>query len=334
MAYLHFQKPAQAEEIAEQGLSIYENDKDICGNLLISQIHQAKHSEALKTAQKRLQLGRDVHVLEEVATLLRQVGEKQTETNLPEAVKYFRNALELLFEAKQLNPRYLTARLGIANVLFDIQQYSEAINELKEMFNLPTHTTIQELGVAQFAKCLDRLALHKECLDFCDEWLKKFPESTALQRIRAETITDGFCIGRIKDGTRIVERSSLEFFESIIETDKRLVSDFCYLARLYEWMENIDEAMELLDEAEMLEPDYWEIPFNRASFQLRLNKLDDSLSNALKATQVAQWKPQTWRVLASVYDSLKFEQKAKEATDKAELVESKREELFEIIPDV
>lgn len=330
LAYLHLQKPKQAEETAKQGLLIYENDKDLYGNLLISQIHQAKHSEALQTAQKRLQLGRDVHVLEEVATLLRQIAGKYVETNLPEAVKYFRRALDLLLEAKKLNPRYITARLSLANVLFDIQQYSEAIDELNEMFKLPMHTSIQEMGIVQFAECLDRLGMHKECLDFCNKWLAKFPENISLQRIRAETIVDGFCIGRTKDGTRIVERSSLEFFESVIEKDERHVSDFCYLARLYEWIGKVDEAMELLDEAELLEPDYWEISFNRASFLLRSNELETSLTNALKATQIASWKPQTWKVLARVYSSLDLEQEAKQATDKAEFVERKREELFNV----
>lgn len=330
LAYLHLQKPKEAEETAKQGLAIYENDKDLYGNLLISQIHQANQSEALQTAQKRLQLGRDVHVLEEAALLLRQIAEKHVETNLLEAVKYFRRALELLLEVKQLNPRLVTARLSIANVLFDIQQYAEAINELKEMFNLPTHTSIQELGVAQFAECLDRLGMHKECLDFCDEWIKKFPENVSLQRIRAETIVDGFCIGRIKEGTQIIERSSLEFFEAIIETDKRQVSDFCYLARLYEWMEKVDEAMELLDKAELLAPDYWEIPFNRASFLLRANELESSLKDALKSTQTASWRPQTWKVLARVYSSLNLEKESKQALEKGEFVERKHEELFDI----
>jgi tetratricopeptide (TPR) repeat protein len=179
--------------------------------------------------------------------------------------------------------------------------------------------------------CLDRSGLHKECVDFCNKWFERFPDNIELQRTKAETIIDGFCIGRKKDGIPLVERSSLDFFETIVdEKDKRKVSDFCYLARLYEWVGKIDEAISLLDEAAITAPNYWEIPFNRASFQWRLNELEDSLANALKATQIAPWRTQTWRLLARIYSSLNLEEKAEEAINKAEYVEIKREELFDI----
>ena len=330
LACLHLQNPIKAEETAKEGLTFYEDDPDILGNLLISQISQSNETEALKTAQRRLQVGRDVHTLEEIATLFGQIGSKYENTNLPEAVKYYKNALQLLLEAKELNPRFVTARLHIAETLFEIHQYSAAINELSDMFNLPTHEIIQKSGVVLFAKCLDRLSLHKECLDFCNKWLEKFPDNIELHRIKAETIVDGFCIGRIKDGTKIVERSSLEFFENVIDHKERKISDICYLSRLYEWMEKIDEAMNLLDEAEKINSDYWEIYFNRASFLLRLNDLDNALMNSLKSTQKAEWKPQNWRLLSKIYSLLNLIQESNQANQKAEIIEDTRSKLFEI----
>lgn len=102
------------------------------------------------------------------------------------------------------------------------------------------------------AKCLDLQGLRRECMDFCEQWMEKFPESVSLRRIRAETITDGFCTGREQDGTRIVERTSLEFFENIVtDPDSRTVRDLCYLARYVEWMGDLERAYELLEQAEV-----------------------------------------------------------------------------------
>lgn len=330
LAYLHIQNHFKAEETAEEGLTFYKDDPDILGNLLISQISQSNETEALKTAQRTLQVRRDVRTLEEIATLFWQIGSKYEDTSLPEAVKYYKNALKLLLEAKELNPRFVTARLNIAETLFLIHQYSEAINELSEMFNLPTHEVIQKSGIVLFAKCLDRLSLHEECLKFCNKWLEKFPDNIELQRIKAETIVDGFCIGKIKDGTKVVERSSLEFFENAVDQKKRNISDICYLSRLYEWMGKVDEAMILLDEAENLNSNYWEIYFNRASFFLRLNDLDNALINSLKSTQNAEWKPQTWRLLSKIYSLLDLVQESNQANQKAEIIEDTRIKLFEI----
>lgn len=329
LAHLHLQEPDRAEQIAKVGLAIYRDDKDICGNPLISQIHQRKYSQALETATLRLNLGRDVHSLEEIGNLLKRVGDECVEKDLPEAAERYGEALSLLTEAKQLNPRFVTVRLNRAEVLRELRQYSEAMEELAEIAKLPQHESVLLVAVSLWARCLDQMALHKECVEFCDKSLQENPDSIQLQRVRAETVVDGFCIGREKDGTRVVERSSLQFFESIINQPRqRQVSDFCYLARLYEWMDRTDDAMALLSQAESLAPSYWEIPFDKASFQLRLGRLDDSLSNALIANQIAPWRPQTWRLLAGIYESLNMSSKAESAASEAEYRDHKRSELF------
>jgi serine/threonine protein kinase/lipopolysaccharide biosynthesis regulator YciM len=329
LAHLHLHEPDRAEEVAKEGLSIYPDDNEICGNLLISQTYQHKYAQALETATLRLNLGRDVHSLQEVGNLLKRIGDERVEKNLPEAAERYGEALSLLTEAKQLNPRFVTARLNRAGVLCELQQYPEAITELSEIARLPQHESVLLAAVSLWARCLDQMALHKECVEFCDKWLKENPDSIQLERVRAETIVDGFCIGREKDGTRVVERSSLQFFESIInQPGQRQVSDFCYLARLYEWMDQAEDAKSLLSQAESLAPDYWEIPFDRASFELRSGELKNALSNASTATQIAPWRPQTWRLLAAIYGALNMAAQAENAAREAEFRDQQRSELF------
>lgn len=264
------------------------------------------------------------------------MGDLQVDANLSDAVKHYHDALRLLYEAKQLNPRFMSARLNLACALFKLEQYPEAMDELEELVKLPIHKSILESCVMRYAMCFDRVALHKECTEFCDKWLKHLPESIWLQRVRAETIVDGFCIGKEeKDGTRIVERSSLEFFQSIVtQPDSRQVSDLCYLARLYEWMSYVDDAMNLLNEAEAIASNNWEIVFHRAAFQWRLNQLRDSLANALKASQIAPWRSQTWSLLEEIYTSLELKKEAEQARQRAEHIKRKRKELFDSTRDV
>ena len=146
LAYLFLNKPKEAEGVAHAGLAVYGNDKDILGNLLISQIHQRKLSETLLTARARLQLGRDPQSLEEVAVLLMQLGDLWAASDWPQAVTQYRSAADLLHEGKQLNPRYTTGRLSLAQAWFKLEKYSEASQELGDLSKIPMHQSVPERG--------------------------------------------------------------------------------------------------------------------------------------------------------------------------------------------
>jgi hypothetical protein len=60
----------------------------------------------------------------------------------------------------------------------------------------------------------------------------------------------------------------------------REAGDFCYLARLHEWMGEDGEAAAVLARAEELYAKYWEIPFQRASFRVRAGEYDHVADSA------------------------------------------------------
>lgn len=90
LAYLHLNKPYETELTALEGLQKYKDDDDMIGNLLIAQRKQRKYSEAMKTAEYRLQRKRDVHSLEEVANLLTDLGGLTIDSDWPLSVMYFK----------------------------------------------------------------------------------------------------------------------------------------------------------------------------------------------------------------------------------------------------
>jgi tetratricopeptide (TPR) repeat protein len=252
-------------------------------------------------AQKRLSCRRDVHSLEELAGIHIDIGRKSEDLDWPHATSEFATAIRLLNDAKSLNPRYLSARLTLAKAWFCLEDFGTASEELgsiqSEKWNV-------ELRATMYAECLNRTALFEQCVAFCDKRLKEWPDSAGLKRIRAETMVDAYVIGKEKDGVRIVEKSSLEFFIGIVgNSERRTPSDFRYLARLREWMGDANTALELINGAEALEPEHWANSFNRALFYWHLGDLKSALHNGQQACALGPWRPQTWKLVAVLQDS-------------------------------
>ena len=190
------------------------------------------------------------------------------------------------------------------------------------------------------ARCLDRVNDHKSCLKFCNDWLKRISEVqetnpvsrhniVRLERVRAATIADGFCIGQMTtDGKRVIVPDAAEFFAQIVRDEQmREPRDFCYLARFREWTEKYEEAEAALTQGQSLYPEYWEIPFYRAAFRWRAGDSSGAIDFAEHATQLAPWKTQTWRLLGQVYSGLGRSGQAEIAEDRAKEVQRVREQL-------
>jgi tetratricopeptide (TPR) repeat protein len=329
LALLHCGDPRRAEGIAQAGLNDYCDDPDLLSNLVIARRHQGKLPEALETARRRLAKGRNVHTLEEAALVLWDIALKMEDRDLPAAAGYYSEAANLLLEVKALNPRFLTARANLAGILVDMGFLSEALQEVSEVWEYGPNPDVGHSLAATAARAMDRSAAHRECLDLCDRWLKKFPGDMKLQRIRAETIVDGFCIGREQDGVRVVEPTSLAFFETAIaDPATRLTSDLLYLARLREWMGDITAAKKLAARARAERLDWWEPPFVLAGFEWHGGNLDACKELLRVAATLAPWRPQPWRLLEHVLHSNDLTADAARAGARAEDIERQRRALL------
>jgi tetratricopeptide (TPR) repeat protein len=317
----------EAEQVAREGLNEYLGEPGILGNLTLALLEQSKLTEAKAAAEKRLQISKDVHSLDEMAVVLLKIGNLARDTDYPSAAKNYAGALSCLLNAASLNPRYLGARFNLARAWFQLEEYGRSAEELNDIARLNLSSAYAELWATQKAECMDRTALFEECRKFCEEWLKKMPKSIRLQRIRAECMTDYF-IGKEKDGVRIVERGALEFFSEIIKRpDQRKATDLVYMGRIKEWIGELDEAFLLFDEAENLEPSKWETSYCRAMAYWRLKEFESALACAKKACTRGPWNPKTWSVLSLIQKSTGMEKEAQEYERKANAVGAKREEL-------
>lgn len=194
-----------------------------------------------------------------------------------------------------------------------------------------------------FARCLDRVNDHKGCWEFCDKWLKRIAEirpplprhrSLMLERVRAVTIADGFCIGRLKDGRRVSSPVAANFFAQIVNDEEaREREDFSYLARFHEWMGEYEAACSVLSKAEALYPEYWEIPYQRAAFLVREGDYSAALDLARHAAELAPWRLQGWLQLADVSEMLGRRDEKDRASARAQEVKLTRDRLSQEIED-
>jgi tetratricopeptide (TPR) repeat protein len=317
-----------AEECAREGLQVFPNDPHMLGNMTEALTAQGDYEGALPVAQRRLAMSRDINALDEMAGVYSGQAYKLLDTNWPEAVVLLQKAIKLLIEAKHLNPQFLTARFNLAFAWFRLEDYTSASRELNELTELPLGKQWGELWAIRLAECLNRVAAFKECVEFCRKWLSELPDSISLQRVLAETIVDGYCIGYEREGVRIVDRSSYDFFAKMVKDETHCTaSDFRYFARLRAWMGDVSIAFELLDKAEQLEPGHWEVPFNRAYFfAWYLQDLESAMYHARRGCKLGPWSSQPWKLISYIQRRSGLTKDADESQRRAEMLSKQRSE--------
>lgn len=293
------------ETICKEGLEKYPTDNELLGNLTISLSNQGKLKEAVESATKRISISRNVNSLEELASVIYKIAESQKNTEFPTAIKNYKMALVYLKEAKQLNPNFETARLSISNILFKLKKYGESTEEAVQVINSTRVKAIVEVGAFYVARNLLWTSAFEESKTFCDKHLKNYPDSILLRRVLSETLVDGYVIDNYQDGVRVIEKSSLEFFTSIIKDEKnRLPSDFKFLAKIHAWMgdtENLNLAISILQKGLELYSNYWKFNFTISVIYKQHNYLDEALNEAIEAMNKAPWRESIYFLLSSIY---------------------------------
>jgi serine/threonine protein kinase/Flp pilus assembly protein TadD len=324
----HVHRYSEAEAIARQGLKSFPTDHDILGNLTISLLYQRRFGEALDNARRRLQMGRDIHALEELAVVLASLGKRDADADWPHAVSYYREAIGLLEEAKRLNPNHAASLYNLADCWYQLDEHKRCMNEIIPLFKLNPHRGLLELVITLSARCQLSNSLCRECVKFVDKWLLKFPDWGQLKRVRAEAIVDGFVIGNFKNGARFVDKPSLEYFEAIVnDADRRTASDFCFLARLKHWIGENSAAFRVLDEAQRVFPESYDVAFCQANLRLQAGDVNHALPCARKAAKLGKWHAPAWELLATISTNLGQTTEAAEAQRMAAEIRVERSRL-------
>lgn len=307
MLYLIKKEWIKAETLCKEGIKKFPNDNELLGNLTISLTSQNKLQEAAQFSSARISISRNVNSLEEAAMILYKIAERKKNMDFPNAIKNYKSALSLLQEAKQLNPKFESGRLSISNVLFKLKKYRESSDEAIHIYNTTKVRKIGEIAASYIARNMLWTSSFEEGKAFCEKQPKFFPKSIFIKRVLSQILVEGYVINNYQDGVRVVEKSSLEFFTSVIQDKQnRLPSDFMYLAQIYAWMgdsKNLNKSIELLNEGIELYPDHWMLNYYVAAIYQLHGYLDEALIDAIEAKNKAPWRETTYLLISSIYNN-------------------------------
>ncbi len=328
LALLHINAFAAAEGLSTAGLRQFPADKDLLGNHVIALKSQNKLKEAWHASEKRLTYGRDVHSLEEAASVLNSLAQECGERDWLQCTNYSKQALKLLVEAKELNPRFVTARFSLASTLLTLEQYKAASDEFTDVARLSGRKSVlTDLAMARYARILFEIGSLDECLAFCKEWIPKLNDTIELARVQAMAIAERYV--QQKDGTRIIVPQALEFFEHAVESKEPQVEDCCYLAEYYARMKRFEEATNMIRRVENKHQGNWLIPYYMGLVEILAGQDKDSL---ISFEYAAKWAPfrsdPDWK-MEQVYRRLGNNQMADLSHQRCEAKKAKRKEIAE-----
>ena len=322
----------QCVSVCEEGVKRYPNDPDLIGNYTIGLTQLGRLDEAMNATKKRLDFGRSVQALCEAASVVYNYAESLKNVKFPDAICLYKDALSLYREALEINPRYQTAMYNVSLLLFKMKRYSDAMSYGVEISKIEKGTS--EVNAFYAARNMLWTSQFEEALKFCDNWLKAYPNSIMLKRIRAEVLVDGYVIDNYtKDGYPIVERSSLEFFTEIVKDSKnRQASDVIFLSKIHCWMnepEEIDYGLKLLEWGKKQYPENWKFNFYLAAFALKYKKPEKALLEAQECQRKAPWRETTYNMLAQAYSANKNEAMAAKMRSEYERIKKQKKELYD-----
>jgi tetratricopeptide (TPR) repeat protein len=327
LALLHINSHAAAEALCATGLKRFPRDKDLLGNYIIALQAQGKLSEALVCLEEFLKHGRDVHFLETGAAILNRLATAAGEQDWGACVKYRKRALDLLLEAKQLNPRFVTARFNLASTLFDLEQFRSAADEYWEVARLcGKKNTITDRAIEGVARILLEMGAPNESIKFCEKWMSEVGDVTELTRSMSMALTERHVV---QDGKRIIICEAFEFFENIVSTEKAHVEDFCYLADLYGRMDRFDEAKDTLKRAQERFPQNWRVPYYRGLVQHQAGQSEAAIRSLEEASRLAPFRSDPDWKLAQVYQSLGNGQEADRLQKQSEAKKAQRKAIVD-----
>lgn len=322
----------KVKDISLEGLKYFPQDPDIQGNLTIAYTELGMLDDAMISAQKRLKMGRDLHSLIEAAGICFQLGAKYVNTDLPLSLNNDVTALKLYREAEQLNPKHLDTKRNIANTLFYLNRYADSMQKIVDVTNLQHGSSAYEVWI--MARNYLFVGSFKEAYELCNKFVPSFPNYIPIQRVRAQAMVDGFVIDHYNDGNRIIETSSLQFFQNIVKDIKnRKPSDFKFLARYYIWMSKdnpqfMEEAFRILEEGKKLYPNDWRFDFFLASYYNLFKTPQQALPYAIEAIRKGPWREKTYQVCAQIYKRLGNINQAASMEQKAKDIQEQKSKLY------
>lgn len=321
---------AKAVDIAKEGLELWPTDSDLLGNLAVAQNALGEMDHALATLNRRLAQGKSLHLLAEIGSVLLRMGEEKEE-DWPNAVTLFKKATRHFEEAKQLNPRYIPARLALAMTLRKLYRFGAVADECNAIQALARYRSDVESGACIMAELLEDTKAYKDCVAFCDEWLPTLVveiHKAWMSATRARVLTDHFMIGIEADGKNVFIEDAVQYYWTKVESEgSQNSADLLYWARINEWMKHPDIAAKVHARIQARTPHWWLGHLHRGLFLFRQEQRDEAFQAVEEAARLAPYRPEPMDALTFLYRSAENEAEAEASARRANEILELRKRL-------
>jgi len=319
LALLKLSRWNLAAEVCREGLGRYPSDPDIMGNLTISLTYSGDLSGAEDTALMRLKVRRDVHGIEEAASVLQQQAKAIRNADLPRAVSKAKIAGDLVKEGLGLNPRFYSLRIS------EIRLHRFAHDGEKVMLLSQAMIDADECPIIYrqlaFAEMVEYIADGKgfrNALDMIERSGSRLSER--LMSVKMRIVARHYMIGKDNaSGQRIVIPDVRDYFLGNRPAGSSL--DPVLTAEILEWLGEPEKAITLLERHLLRTPSDWDGMKVMALIHLRRGESASALQFAQRLLTIAPWR-------AESYDSLGYVAKKVERLDIAQQAKLQGDDVF------
>jgi len=316
-----------AAEVCREGLRQFPNDPDILGNLTISLANCGDLDSAEETALRRLKLRRDVHSLEEAASVLQRQAKAKRDVDLPNAISKAKIAGDLVKEGLALNPRFYSLRIKaiqLRRFAHDEAKVLELGQAMIEEDECPI--SYRQLAFAEMVEKLAEGKSFKSALDLIHRSGSNLSER--LLAVKMRTLARHSMIGKDNsNGQRVVIPEVCNYF--LAENSEQTFHDPVLAAEILEWLNNSDKAVAVLEKHLSASPDDWEGIRAMALIRQRMGKSDRALQFAHMLRTTAPWRAESYDWLGYVAQKINRLDIAQQAKLQGDEVFSKEGALFE-----
>lgn len=315
LALLMDNRHTEAVTVCKEGISQFPNDVSIMGNQTIAYKNQGDFDNAEKSAQKRLQIRRDVHAIEEFVGVNIHRIKQLRESDLPKAFDLAKKQILLIAEGLNLNPRYAT----LLNAELEMCCFSENIELALRKFNDINNDgnisgTFKQHAFLTLINYMSGTKHYKTAIDLIERFRGFITDSSILARLdyyKWSMFANYYMLKDYRSQERKIIKEVNEFFL------KEANGSYQYpvmAARILEWLGEVEKAEKTL----LSVATSWDARKHLALMYQRNGRKADAYHWAQQLILCAPWKAESYDVfshIAQLEGDYEMEMKCKAQAD-------------------
>lgn len=307
LTLLGLRKWRQAADLCTTGLNRFAGDLDIQGNLTNALNSAGEYEQAFDSAVKRLTARRDVHSLEEAASVLLCHAKAIRTTDLPRAIELAKMMGRLVREGLAINPNVHTLQLlelSLRRFAFDSLVVAKLASAMYESDSCPPELRRRALLelVEEFAEGKNfesALSLIHKTLSAINQGQINGIDKQRLTAIKMATLARHKMIGKeTNDGKRILIREVVDYF--LTPDSSGSYPDAVLAAEVQDWLGHPDKALSTLENHLEKAPADWSGIKLAAMLHWRGGRNPQALEFAELLVTTAPWKAESYDWLAFI----------------------------------